>query len=255
MEDIMKNTEVVVMNFSGIYNLESFTENDGVTMLDCRDFQGVDRYCDEASVIRLKELIAPYSYRGIHFIDSGDYHYMSKFWTDKICFPFNLLVFDHHTDMQEPAFGPVLSCGDWVKETLDSNSFLQKVILVGPPEIMRSTLEASCRTRVEFHPESELLHGDGWRKYIGGHKDVPLYISIDKDLLSSKMVPTNWDQGEVPMDKFNDILSAVMTYEHVIGVDVCGECAGSLNFIDQCRACEKDNRANEEILDTVLNNS
>ena len=46
---------------------------------------------------------------GIHFLDSGNYHYVSKIWMEKIEEEFELLVLDHHTDMQPPMFGDILS--------------------------------------------------------------------------------------------------------------------------------------------------
>lgn len=34
---------------------------------------------------------------GIHFLDSGNYHYVTKLWLDQVKEPFDLLVLDHHT--------------------------------------------------------------------------------------------------------------------------------------------------------------
>ena len=44
----------------------------------------------------MKRVIAGYPAEGIHFIDSGNYHYLTKLWTDKLRVPFSLIVFDHH---------------------------------------------------------------------------------------------------------------------------------------------------------------
>lgn len=41
---------------------------------------------------------------GIHFIDSGNYHYMTRLWLTRMDQPFCLLVYDNHTDMQPPGF-------------------------------------------------------------------------------------------------------------------------------------------------------
>ena len=68
------------------------------------------------------------------FLDSGNYHYLTKLWLELVKEPFELLVFDHHTDMQRPAFGGILSCGGWIREALETNENLKHVILVGPPE-------------------------------------------------------------------------------------------------------------------------
>ena len=252
MKRVIEEDDVVIMNFSGIYSLERFAHDKRFRVLDCTHLQGTDRYCDSEARQKIKELLAPFPYSGIHFIDSGDYHYMTKFWTDKIGCPFNLLVFDHHTDMREPAFGPILSCGDWVKEALDSNLNLCKVILVGPPERMRNTLPSEHLDRVEFHPESELLDGDGWKRYLGEHKDFPMYISIDKDLLMKKSCPTNWDQGNVPLSLFDEILEAVLESEHVIGIDICGECSPSLDYLERRMEATKDSQVNGTILETII---
>ena len=48
-----------------------------------------------------------YPTAGIHFIDSGNYHYMTRLWLTRMDQPFCLLVYDNHTDMQPPAFGGI----------------------------------------------------------------------------------------------------------------------------------------------------
>ena len=60
----------------------------------------------------------PLGAEGIHFLDSGNYHYVTKLWLDQVKEPFDLLVLDHHTDLQQPMFGDILSCGG-----LDSGLF------------------------------------------------------------------------------------------------------------------------------------
>ena len=88
------------MNFTGVYDYEPFSHNKKFTWLDCTHLQGVECYCDKEGAHALKRVIANYPADGIHFIDSGNYHYLTKFWTDKIQQPFSLIVFDHHPDMQ-----------------------------------------------------------------------------------------------------------------------------------------------------------
>ncbi len=252
MKRTIEKDEVIIMNFSGVYTLEKFAHDQRFKVLDCTHLQGTDRYCDPEAETRIRQLLAPLPYTGIHFIDSGDFHYITKFWTDKISVPFNLLVFDHHTDMQEPAFGPILSCGDWIKEALDTNPVLQKVILAGPPTWMGETLPVEYENRVEFHPEAELVHGQGWRDYLGTHGNMPLYISIDKDILQKKACPTNWDQGQVSLNLLDGILKAVIGTEHVIGVDICGECSPSLDFLEEREEAAENDQVNCNLLDTLI---
>ena len=38
----------------------------------------------------IRKRIQEYSYEGIHFLDSGNYHYLSKFWLEKVQQPFSV---------------------------------------------------------------------------------------------------------------------------------------------------------------------
>ena len=91
--------------------------------MDFTGLKGVNGYCDEEAGREIRERIEDLSPMEVHFIDSGNFHYISKFWTDKIREDFVLVLFDHHTDMQPSRFGELLSCGSWVKDALDTNSF------------------------------------------------------------------------------------------------------------------------------------
>ena len=47
---------------------------------------------------------------------------------------FILVVFDHHSDMMQPMFDDILSCGSWILNSLENNKYLKKVILIGIDE-------------------------------------------------------------------------------------------------------------------------
>lgn len=108
--------KITVMNFSGIYRKEQFSEE--TDWLDVSDIPGTNCYCDEEAFDEILKRIAEFPTEGIHFIDSGNYHYMSRIWLEKIAEPVTLVVFDNHTDMQPPAFGGLLSCGGWIEAAL-----------------------------------------------------------------------------------------------------------------------------------------
>ena len=93
---------------------------------------------------------------GVHFIDSGDYHYLTEFWTDKLTQPFNLVLFDHHTDMQPAQIEGLLSCGNWVQSMLDHQPLLRKVFLFGIPETQQTSIPAAYRDRVVIFSDSFL---------------------------------------------------------------------------------------------------
>lgn len=138
---------------------------------------------------KIKEL----SYEGIHFLDSGNYHYLSKFWLEKIEEPFSLLVFDNHTDMQEAAFFGLLSCGSWVKDQLDTNGFLKEVCVLGPSRQAFEECSREDRRRIREIPAEEFSKENLLEDFLERNSQLPLYLSIDKDLLSTEAARTNWD--------------------------------------------------------------
>lgn len=83
----MRKKQVVLMNFSGIYETESFYETvpqENRIWLDCRTIPGTNCYCDEEGERELKERMEPLGAEGIHFLDSGNYHYVTKLWLDQV---------------------------------------------------------------------------------------------------------------------------------------------------------------------------
>lgn len=215
--------------------------------MDCQDIPGTNCYCDSLAEEEIGKRIVPFGPEGLHFLDSGNYHYLTKLWLELVKEPFELLVFDHHTDMQRPAFGGILSCGGWIREALETNENLKHVILVGPPETAmeetkRELLEdgEELIRKVTWISEEEFLQNvekpDGIKKLCGQCKEndlgadekdpLPLYISIDKDILSESEGKTNWDQGNVASNQVLHFIDAYMQQtpdKTLIGVDVCGE--------------------------------
>ena len=205
MKNTDKNIKILMMDFSGIYEDQQFWRGKEVSRVEARDIPGTNCYCDEDAMNAIRSRIAPYSSGEIHFIDSGNYHYMTRIWLEKISEPFELLVFDNHTDMQPPAFGGLLSCGGWIYDSIMELPLLKKVILIGPDEEAFSRVEPEFKEKVEFLSRERLLEMEETevsafvKNQVG---EYPLYISIDKDVLCETDADTNWS----------------------LGVDICGEC-------------------------------
>ncbi len=261
-------SNIVIMNFSGVYEMQGLkavleqkvtsaanasTEQDNMTVkpvisqLDCQDIPGSNCYCDSLAEEEIRKRIIPFGPQGLHFLDSGNYHYLTKLWLELIEVPFELLVFDHHTDMQRPAFGGILSCGGWIREALETNDNLKHVILVGPPQsAMEETKKELAENgkeligKMTWISEEEFLQNvekTDWIQKLCGQCAVvgtgndekislPLYISIDKDVLSESEGKTNWDQGNVALDQvlhFIDVYMQQTPDRTLIGIDICGE--------------------------------
>lgn len=218
-----ESAELVVLNFSGVYETETFYKKYHTLWVDLKDIQGTNCYCDQEAEEEIKERLRNIAPDGVHFIDSGNCHYASKIWIDKLKEEFELLVFDHHTDMQAPVFGDILSCGGWIKTALDSNPLLKKVYLMGPPlEEARKIEEAYYNGRLVWLDEERLKNPSLLRECLG--KGGPgLYISIDKDILSSSFAVTNWDQGNTELEVLLACMEEAAALRRIIGIDICGE--------------------------------
>lgn len=200
---------MIVMHMSGAYLPQNFFVKKEAVELDCRNIQGTNCYLDDEAKDELRQRIAPYGAEDVHFLDSGNYHYLSLLWLEKIEKPFSLVLFDHHPDMQPPSFGQITSCGGWVLEALETLPNLQRVYMVGVDEKLFFQLES--------HPKVQLgLDGIG--------EDAnPVYVSFDKDVLSQEDAVCDWDQGEMTLKGALDILGQIKEKHSFIGMDVCGE--------------------------------
>ena len=172
-------------------------ENWPIRSLDLRGMEGTSCYCDPAAAEEIRAALAPYPAEGVHWIDSGDYHYLSTFFAERIRRPYTLLLLDHHTDRQETAFPGLLSCGSWVAALQEADSYLQGVVSVGPQQ------------EVEFLGSPDLKG--------------PLYVSLDKDILSEEWARTGWSQGEWSLPELLPVLKSYFdAASEIIGIDICG---------------------------------
>ena len=114
-----KKEDIIIMNFSGIYRQQQFwrtgeIQRQNISWVEVQELTGSNCYCDEEAAKVLKEKLKKFSAEGMHFIDSGNYHYMSRIWLEKLETPFRLVVFDNHTDIQLPAYAAALDAGGWL---------------------------------------------------------------------------------------------------------------------------------------------
>ncbi len=226
-----KDEHIIVMNFSGIYRQQFFQENEEqnkkISWVEVQDLPGSNCYCDEDALTHIREKIKEYGPEGIHFLDSGNYHYMSRIWMEKITVPFRLLVFDNHTDMQLPAFGGLLSCGGWIAAALEELPMLKEVILIGPDQSAFDQVEKGLQERVRFLSREILLDMDETETeafLMSVSKDLPIYISVDKDVLCTEDAATIWSQGDMAFRALARYLNVIMKEQNVLTLDICGEC-------------------------------
>lgn len=246
------------MDLSGIYHQEKFYREKEIVRLDLKGLPGSNCYCDDGTGDIIRREIEDLPVDGIHFIDSGNYHYMTFFWLEKIKKPFRLLVFDNHTDMQPPAFGEILSCGGWIADSLKKLTCLEQVILAGPDEEAWSQLDGELAGRVSFLSREKLAvktYEENLAFFRDIPTDLPLYISVDKDVLCAEDADTNWSQGDMRLTELLGYLECFRERfgrddDHggeIIGMDVCGECA-----IDSPEGSCRNDMANRELMELFL---
>ncbi|MFR3882175.1 MAG: arginase family protein [Lachnospiraceae bacterium] len=241
--------ETVIMNFSGIYKNQNFYKDHAekeIFWTELSDLSGCNCYCDAEASDRIRKEIQAFTGKGIHFIDSGNYHYMTRLWLEKLQIPFRLLVFDNHTDMQPPAFGGLLSCGGWIAASLEELPLLQEVILVGPDEEAYTQVEPDLQQKVLFLSREKLSTMTAEEKegfFNNLSEDLPLYVSVDKDVLCKGDASTTWSQGDMHLSELMSFLELVLERQNILGMDVCGECD-----MDSCSEDFLNDHANEAIL-------
>jgi arginase family enzyme len=218
----------IYCDLSGIYG--SVKETESVKRIDLSKIEGTNGYCSEEAQELVRAALEAYGPEGMHFLDNGNYHYLSLFWLEKIKEPFDLFVFDRHTDMQESALMPVLSCGSWVLEVLKRGSVpVNKIWLIGPPEEDFLLADEHYRSKVVPVPQEEADRLEDPSAALAGisadpyDKRLPAYISVDKDVLSETELKVNWEQGGMPAACLEKLISYICKARRVIGMDVCGE--------------------------------
>lgn len=221
--------------------------------LDFRQMQHVNLFCEDDSLVLLKHQLRRRRQKGITFIGSGNYHYMSFLLLKEMTKPFTLVLFDNHPDlgMNQNQDESLLSCGSWVSYALDEIPLLQQVVIIGPTTISQTHIN---------HPRVVIFPFDGRHHY--SFKSIlsvihtqHVYISIDKDVLNAVEAATNWDQGVMNLQMLTQYLEMLGKHKQIEGVDICGEehiSPADMLLPDYQAMIQKNENANLTILDTCL---
>lgn len=273
MGDSKVKNENMILDFTHVYRDEDIKDIDRFRYIDCSDIQETDMYCSKNAYEKIWGRIEPYGIQGIHYIDSGNYHYITKIITDHITEPFGLVMYDHHTDMQIPMVPEMMSCGDWAGQALSQNKNLRQLVIVGPPESdIEQTSESYSGSQsgrlLTFSAED--LHGDLLENKLKLIRtDLPLYISIDKDVLGTEYTETNWSQGDMSIYGLERLLGVFLggqgeeknsdacrndernagdiRHSRILGIDICGEIQTDIPVPEYLEAEEKNEKVNIEL--------
>jgi hypothetical protein len=187
------------------------------------------------------------------FVGSGDFHHVSLALVRQLAEPFNLLVIDNHPDWMRGV--PILHCGTWLWHACRV-PHLRRIYHVGgdvdfdnayrylaPWSALKDGritvfpairgYRAGCWPEVRHKPlraSAELqLSADGLEDLLRPHRDelarCPLYISLDKDVLSTADAIVNWDSGHLSLGEVRDVLAGFVRAANgrLAGMDVVGD--------------------------------
>jgi hypothetical protein len=186
------------------------------------------------------------------FYGSGDFHHVSLALVRRITTPFNLLVLDKHPDWMCGI--PFLHCGTWLRHAAQL-PLLQRVYHVGGDLDFDNAWRwlAPCddlrRGKITVFPAIRRFTRGPWRRirnvpvqangepvtlpsleqllqpFAAALARWPLYISLDKDVMTAEDAVVNWDSGHLRLAEVTAVLTAFVTGArgNLLGMDVPGD--------------------------------
>lgn len=215
---------VVLHDFTGIYDEEDFYKNMDHVVIREREIEGTHGYLDkQAEETLLMQIRNESLLPSVHFLDSGNYHYMSRLYAGMLKEKYILVVYDNHTDMQPSAFGDILSCGSWIADIYEDG----KAGLIIPPEkIIIVGASHKYIEECQYKDAPGIIFTDSIMTValseLTSSNNIPVYLSVDKDVLSKSEFESDWDQGSMSLDTLIREIRFISTCG-IYGADVCGE--------------------------------
>lgn len=238
------NHPPIALDFDG-----SVGDLPGIVRIPLASHQEAIRFgCSRSGIIELAGVLhrrLPERY-GTVLMGSGDFHHVS--WPliarHARSRPLRVVVFDNHPDNMLFPFG--VHCGSWVRRVA-MLPFVSHVHVVGITSgdigvahswenylrPLRAGKLTYWSTGVDTRWSAWVGLGKGFRSFpdkgtlmdaLASHlrtERVSTYLSIDKDVFSSNVVQTNWDQGVLWEEDVTQIIDVLGN--HIVGSDITGE--------------------------------
>lgn len=233
---------------------------DRLETLDLRELGPRVRCIPSAqSIARLDEACAG-ERRWLSFTGSGDFHHVTASILKQFDEPVSVVVFDNHSDWVASSPCP---CGAWLVDALRLPNVVRIVSIgVGCRSIQGWRLRCGpvdnlFSGRVEFYPYDcrssrclgkregspacaevkrrifatdlywHTIAGSDWdtliRRIAGSLPAGKVYLSIDKDCLTTDYAYTNWDAGSLTLDQLIGAIRILSDSREIAGADITGE--------------------------------
>ncbi len=250
------NPQFCLLDMDGTYQQQDFYTDHCFEWLDMTAIRQKRRLCDMRAQGLMRRKLAERESRGLTFIGSNHYHYVTLFLLEEIKQPFTLILFDHHSDALPPPTANLLSCGSWLRTAWCHLPSLQQVVLIGcdrrrsPVCLPQRNGCSLCQLDKTSFSRDDRCNRQLIQKIIGRR----VYISIDKDVLARQYAETPWDQGNMTLSQLTGLISRISQIALMAGCDICGEpdVGRAGNLYAAAAAMARNNQTNQAILQTLL---
>ncbi|SDY14186.1 Arginase family enzyme [Evansella caseinilytica] len=249
---------VTVLNFDHTYDTQNQLQLPEFDWIDFTDLTGTMKYCEWQSFYAIQERLHKREKKGITFLGSGDYHYVTFLLLSELRRPFTLILYDNHTDViQSSFFSSLITCGSWVLWALEQLPMLQKAVIIGAQLQLIQQIPPHLKEKIAVFPNDSLVFSDteAYRRQI--LREIPtnsVYISVDKDVLNKKYAATNWDHGKMELPDLLESIRSIAAHKSIAGVDICGEYPSSPLDVLQTKNQQmmaRNSEANEALLEVL----
>ncbi len=168
-------------------------------------------------------------------LGSGDFHHLTLAFLEELKEPFVFVVFDNHTDCS--FMPPKYHCGNWLYHVAQL-TLCKQIIHIGATEGYGIIERQTGLSKLVNNGKIVAL--PGWNLSVAHYietawlvtgreevKDLPLYISIDKDVLSQSEALCDWDNGQMSRIQLYEIVQKIIQHKPLLGADICGELSGN----------------------------
>ncbi len=218
-------------------------------------------WVDQKSADEIRKSLQPEYRNAITFLGSGDFHHVSNLLLEQFLEPLTVIVFDAHPDWD--ILPPKAGCGAWVSRILERPNISKVILLgvssndIRLPSIMTGNLRHLKDHRLEIYPffsqqsrvflravppnrSYEVQRGFcssiiAWKGIKGKNladffseqlMNIPtreVYVSIDKDCLTSEAALTNWEAGRLSPGELLALLNLIQKHLSIVGLDIAGD--------------------------------
>ncbi|BCS81895.1 arginase family protein [Anaerocellum diazotrophicum] len=173
--------------------------------IDLKDFSSIRFMCSKKVLDSISEKIKKVE-NSLFFLGAGEFHHFTYMLLKKFDKTISLIVIDKHIDYSDTYQG-FITCGSWLKDVARLNQIAEIFVLSEDKRNVHNN-KVKIFSPLEYKKIKPCL---------------PVYISIDKDILTKSSINTTWDQGHCQPKTLIEIVSYFSSAFEIVGADICGE--------------------------------